>query len=338
VRGPLSPGAVGAVVADAAEAGLAAAGLGPGDVHGPLTIRLAVAADGAVEAVRPLVDRVVSAAGADTRPAVEAILDHISQLRFAAQDQPSEAWVPVMLGGTLSKVEAFLRQTPAQPAAKPASALPTVIKANFAPVAVPSAPKPDPEPASPSRGSVARASAAAAISSRLAYTRGVVRIPQTRLDAFVVPGFLTAEECAQLQGEGGNAELLERLEARLTELMGVDPSRGEPISLEEVGAAGAEAAFDFFDTEATDWPREARQGGQRSWTIMGFLDAPEEGGQIVFPNLPFKVTPAQGYLLVWNNLAADGEPNGFALHETLPVTRGTHHRFVKRYRERPPEA
>lgn len=311
VRGPLAAEEVGAAVAEARAAGLAAARIGEDEVHGPLTVRLAVAADGEVDEVRPLVDRVVSAGGADARAAVESILRQIGGLRFPAKAQPSVAWVPVMLGGALAKIEAHLQRTaPAKPA---------------------------PEPFAPAKaGGVARAAAAAVVSARLAETRGVVRVPQPRLELFVVPDFLTAGECQLLkEGEG---DIVARIEARMTALMGIDPSCGEPTEMQAIDTAGVEAAFDFFDTEGPDWPLQAEKGGQRSWTAMGFLDAPEEGGQIVFPNVPFKAVPARGYLLLWNNLAAGGEPNGFALHETLPVTRGTHRRFVKRYRERASEA
>lgn len=321
VRGPLSAGAVAAVIADAVEAGLLAAGAGADEVHGPLTIRLSVAAEGAVAEAHSLVDRVVNPAGADARPAVESILAHIRQLRFAPQEKPSEAWIPVMLGGTLRRVEEHLRRTAPAPTPAPAQAAPF---------------KPAPVVALVPGGGVAHQPAAAAVSARLGRTSGVVRLPQTRLEAFVVPEFLTIEECERLKGEGtGDPELLARIEGRMALLTGLDPACGEPLEIEAIGGEGAEAAFDFLDPASPEWPEQARRGGQRSWTIMGFLDAPEEGGQLVFPNLRFKATPARGYLLVWNNLGADGAPNGFALHETLPVTRGVHRRFVKRYRERP---
>jgi prolyl 4-hydroxylase len=208
-----------------------------------------------------------------------------------------------MLGGTLRRIEEHLRKS------APATAL---------------APGPAAAPTS-----------AAAVSALLSSTPGLVRIPQSRLEAFVVPDFLTAEECARLKAEdGGDSDLLDRIEARMAALMGLDPSRGEAVEMQAIGAEGAAAAFEYFDPESPDWPQQARRGGQRNWTIMGFLDAPEDGGEIVFPNLGFTATPARGFLLLWNNLAADGAPNRFALHETRPVTRGIHHRFVKRYRER----
>jgi hypothetical protein len=87
-----------------------------GEVHGPLTVRLAIAADGAVAEARPLVDRVVTAAGGDARPAVESIFRDIRELRFAPRAQPSEAWIPIMLGGTLGRVD---EQRGSEPAAAP---------------------------------------------------------------------------------------------------------------------------------------------------------------------------------------------------------------------------
>jgi prolyl 4-hydroxylase len=123
------------------------------------------------------------------------------------------------------------------------------------------------------------------------------------------------------------------LAAQIDALTGIDPACGEPLEGLRIGPAGREARFDFFDPDDFDGP--LARGGQRTWTATVFLDRPEAGGQMLFPNAGLRLTPAPGHLLLWCNLAPDGGPNGFSVHETLPVEAGSHCLVVRRYRERP---
>jgi len=92
---------------------------------------------------------------------------------------------------------------------------------------------------------------------------------------------------------------------------------------------------DFFYTSEPYWPEQERQGGQRTWTAMIFLNEPEAGGETEFPKAAIKVSPRTGNMLVWNNLNIIGEPNYFSLHEGLPVAAGTKYIITKWHRERP---
>jgi prolyl 4-hydroxylase len=92
---------------------------------------------------------------------------------------------------------------------------------------------------------------------------------------------------------------------------------------------------DFFYTDQGYYKAEAESGGQRTWTAMAFLNAPEGGGQTAFPELDLKIAPRAGNLLVWNNMDSDGEPNRFTLHQGMPVIAGVKYVITKWYRERP---
>jgi prolyl 4-hydroxylase len=76
-------------------------------------------------------------------------------------------------------------------------------------------------------------------------------------------------------------------------------------------------------------------GGQRTWTVMMFLNDVEAGGHTYFPNANVKITPRQGNLLAWNNLDKNGDPNPFSLHQGMPVEAGVKYIITKWYRERP---
>ena len=68
---------------------------------------------------------------------------------------------------------------------------------------------------------------------------------------------------------------------------------------------------------------------------MIYLDAPEAGGATVFPHLDIEVVPKVGRLLAWNNMARDGSPNSWTIHEGCAVEAGIKHIVTKWYRERP---
>ena len=77
--------------------------------------------------------------------------------------------------------------------------------------------------------------------------------------------------------------------------------------------------FDYFQGRASV-PQAA---GQRVATILVYLsDAPDGGGQTVFPQLDFTVLPFKGMAVYWPNLLEDGTPNYKTLHEGRPVKGG----------------
>lgn len=100
VEGPLQPlleadglGNLGEVLASAR----AAVAAEPGRYHGFATVALDVAADGAVTAVRPLVQRIMGRAGPEAEvPVLSALCTNLSRLRFPPQPEPSWMAVPLV--------------------------------------------------------------------------------------------------------------------------------------------------------------------------------------------------------------------------------------------------
>ena len=200
------------------------------------------------------------------------------------------------------------------------------------------------------------------VRDRLARHPAALKIPAEGLDIFAVRHFLSPDECAGLirlidaervpstvlsptddpqfrTSESCNMDphhpLVKRIEDKITGLIGIDPVQGETIQGQRY-AVGQQFKLhhDFFHPDEPYWHEMERCGGQRTWTAMMFLNAPEGGGQTEFENAGVKVAPRAGNLLTWNNLDANGEPNPASLHRGCPVTAGVKYIVTKWYRER----
>ncbi len=118
--------------------------------------------------------------------------------------------------------------------------------------------------------------------------------------------------------------------------MGVERSWGEPLQGQKyaVGQRFKNHA-DFFYIDQPYWAEYESQGGQRTWTAMIYLNEPARGGATGFKFLELQVEPKLGQILIWNNMAKDGSPNPFTVHEGQPVEDGVKYIVTKWYRERP---
>jgi prolyl 4-hydroxylase len=129
--------------------------------------------------------------------------------------------------------------------------------------------------------------------------------------------------------------LIIELDNRIADLLGIDPSWGEPLQGQryEVGQQFQEHA-DFFYVDQPYWAQYEPHGGQRTWTAMIYLNQPERGGATAFRYLDLAVEPRVGDILIWNNMALDGSPNPWTAHAGRPVEAGTKYIVTKWYRER----
>ena len=198
---------------------------------------------------------------------------------------------------------------------------------------------------------------------RLARTPGVQKVPSPRLDLFIRKNFLAPDECAALValidarrrpstladdiGDGlfrtsetcdldSREAAVAAVEARIAAFTGLDPRHGEPVQGQRY-AEGQEfkAHTDYFEPEGGDFARYCAVSGQRTWTVMIYLNEPAAGGATRFKTIAKTVQPETGKLLAWNNLRADGRPNVNTLHHGMKVRRGTKYIITKWYRERP---
>lgn len=192
---------------------------------------------------------------------------------------------------------------------------------------------------------------------------GVQKLPSPKLTLFTARGFLDGDHCAELialidrdrrpstiaDPNGDNAfrtsetcdldlaePVVARLEAAILGFCGLDPAHGEPIQGQRY-AVGQEfkAHTDYFEPKGADFARFCSVAGNRTWTVMIYLNAPEAGGATRFKAVDKLVQPEPGKLLAWNNLRPDGSPNPATLHHGMKVRAGTKYVITKWFRERP---
>jgi prolyl 4-hydroxylase len=180
---------------------------------------------------------------------------------------------------------------------------------------------------------------------------GLARIDNPKFDAFTLADFLDAGECERLvaligrhlvpsplthdRAGGGfrtsrtcplsklDAPVARAVDAKICRTLGIGAGFGEGVQGQwyDVGQQ-FRAHHDFFVPGSPEYRRFAGLRGNRTWTLMVYLNDGMEGGGTRFPQIDHTVTPRRGLALFWNNLRPDGTPNPDTLHSGEPVTRG----------------
>ncbi|MFM9829771.1 MAG: prolyl hydroxylase family protein [Sphingomonas sp.] len=156
------------------------------------------------------------------------------------------------------------------------------------------------------------------------------RRPSTLLSDSPRENFRTSESCDLNRW----APDVRPIDEGIAELLGVDPAQGETMQGQRYAPGQHFRAHHdyFFETEGY-WQKVKREGGQRTWTAMIYLNTVDEGGATWFPEAGIRIAPKRGLLLIWNNMNADGSPNQRTLHEGMAVTKGTKYVVTKWFRE-----
>lgn len=100
-RGALGPADVGPVVEDAANEVLEAWPMSA-DPHGPVVVRVSIAPSGAVTEARLMLDRIAFPDRSSAAGLADAIVAAVATRSFPQRDEPTEAIVPVLLGGPIT--------------------------------------------------------------------------------------------------------------------------------------------------------------------------------------------------------------------------------------------
>jgi prolyl 4-hydroxylase len=214
--------------------------------------------------------------------------------------------------------------------------------------------------ASPSLGS---GFPAEPIIDRILSQPGVQRVPSPKLTLFMVRNFLPPELCtamiaqidtnrrpSTISDSNGDAAFrtsetcdldsadaqVADVEARIYAFCGIDPAHGEPLQGQRY-AVGQEfkAHTDYFEPSGVDFQKFCSVAGNRTWTLMLYLNEPEAGGATRFKAIDKIVQPETGKLLAWNNKRPDGSCNPSTIHHGMKVRAGTKYVLTKWFRERP---
>ena len=199
--------------------------------------------------------------------------------------------------------------------------------------------------------------------ARLSAQPLIQRVPSSKLTLFIRRDFLSPDECVALTAlidtdrrpstiadpNGDTAfrtsetcdlrdddPLVAAVNRRLAAFAGLDPRHGEPLQGQRY-AVGQEfkAHTDYFEPTGTDFARFCSVAGNRTWTIMVYLNAPEAGGATRFKAIDKTIQPEPGKLVCWNNRRADDTPNPATLHHGMKVRAGVKYVITKWFRERP---
>jgi prolyl 4-hydroxylase len=192
---------------------------------------------------------------------------------------------------------------------------------------------------------------------------GVQRVPSPKVAMFIVKNFLEPELCQLLMMQidakrrpstiaDANGDyafrtsetcdldprdaLVTELKRRMIALTGLDPEHGEPMQGQRYDIGQEfKAHTDYFDPQGQDFARYCTVSGQRTWTVMLYLNEVEAGGATRFKAIDKIVQPETGKLLAWNNLRPNGTPNPSTIHHAMKVRSGTKYVITQWFRERP---
>ncbi len=201
------------------------------------------------------------------------------------------------------------------------------------------------------------------IVARILSAPGIQRVPSPKLTLFVKRGLVPPALCAALieridtvrrpstiadatgdaayrTSETGDLDPTDpaviAVERLIADLTGLDPAHGEPLQGQRY-AIGQEfkGHTDYFEPQGIDYHRYCGISGNRTWTVMIYLNQPDAGGATRFKAIDKIVQPETGKLLAWSNRRADGGLNPATLHHGMKVRAGVKYVITKWYRELP---
>ena len=158
------------------------------------------------------------------------------------------------------------------------------------------------------------------------------RRPSTIADDNGDSYFRTSETCDLDRDQPA----VQRLEAALTQLNGIDPALGEPCQGQRYDVGQEfKPHTDYFTPNGPDYEKFCAVSGQRTWTFMIYLNDVDAGGATRFKVIKKTFQPEPGKLLCWNNAHPDGSVNPNTLHHGMKVRKGVKYVITKWYREKP---
>lgn len=201
-----------------------------------------------------------------------------------------------------------------------------------------------------------------AISKEQIVVPNALRVDLPNIDLRIVPNFLSERECkkiidliaSQLRPSEVsndavdlyyrnsrtcdlgrlNEPFIEDIDIRICQLMGIHRAYSEVLEGQyyDVGQE-FKAHTDYF--EKSEFAVNCHEFGQRTYTVMVYLNEVEKGGDTCFLGVEKKVKPVTGTAIIWNNLNPDGTPNQHTLHQSNPVEQGYKAIITKWFRTKP---
>ncbi|HEY2901449.1 MAG TPA: 2OG-Fe(II) oxygenase [Polyangia bacterium] len=142
--------------------------------------------------------------------------------------------------------------------------------------------------------------------------------PQTGLD--VVAGYRNSQGMFFRLGE---TPFVDRLDRRFSEVMNQPLENGESLQVLCYGAGGATAPhFDFLVPSNAANQASIARSGQRTSTLLCYLNDVVSGGETIFPRAGWAITPRAGHAVYFEYTDSRGQVDEQSLHAGSPVTAG----------------
>ncbi|MDE3015713.1 MAG: 2OG-Fe(II) oxygenase [Pseudomonadota bacterium] len=198
---------------------------------------------------------------------------------------------------------------------------------------------------------------------RLGRMKGAGYVANPKMQLFTIDHFLAPEECDRLieiinpnlrpstvtvYAEGFRTSatcdlcllpdpFVAEIDRKIAAALGIRLPYSEGIQAQKY-EAGEEFKphTDYFEPGTKEYADHAAQKGNRTWTLMVYLNDTLKGGGTRFVNLNRTFYPKKGMAVAWNNLYADGRPNPDTRHWGMPVEEGAKIIITKWFREKGP--
>ena len=132
----------------------------------------------------------------------------------------------------------------------------------------------------------------------------------------------------------GQNDLVKKIEARIAEITGTPVPNGEGIQiLNYAGGGEYRPHFDYFP-DNTGGRVHTAKGGQRTITVIMYLNDVKAGGATVLPDINLSVYPKKGSALYFSYVNSKGQVDPSTLHGGSPVVDGEKWIATKWIRER----
>jgi prolyl 4-hydroxylase len=132
----------------------------------------------------------------------------------------------------------------------------------------------------------------------------------------------------------GQNDLVKKIEARIAEITGTPVPNGEGIQiLNYAGGGEYRPHFDYFP-DNTGGRVHTAKSGQRTITVIMYLNDVKAGGATVLPDIKLSVYPKKGSALYFSYVNSKGQVDPSTLHGGSPVVDGEKWIATKWIRER----
>jgi len=109
------------------------------------------------------------------------------------------------------------------------------------------------------------------------------------------------------------------LQETILEMTGLEYRNSEPLQGQRyLLGEYYDRHTDFFTPNTLTYDEFTKEVGQRTWTVMFYLNDVINGGATLFPTIDLSIVPTRGAMLAWNNLTANGKENFYSMHEAGP--------------------